>query len=95
MEKKKTDYDAIAKGFVELLDSNEKAILSFGMIPHKKFKQMMDIFFDVYAEKAVAEGQMYEGWSKEDVLSGMDKKWMSVQEHEISIAVYRHGNLIV
>jgi len=32
------DYDKIAVGFIDCLDRNESACLSFGMIPHEKFK---------------------------------------------------------
>ena len=89
------NYDKMATGFISILDEDEKAILAFGMIPHEKFKMLMDSFFDLYAEKAVSKGQRYEGLEKSDLLANMNKEWMAKQENEISLAIYRNARMVI
>ena len=91
----KTDYDAIGKGFIDMLDENELALLAFGMIPHDKFKIILDTYFDVMAEKLTEKDGHYEGLEKEFVLQCLDKKWKNEEESKLAKAIYRNAKMVV
>ncbi len=89
------NYDALGKGFVDILDDNEKAVLSFGMIPHIKFQDFMKMIYERISQEYVKKGQYLEGLEAEMVANSLKKEYKSDLEHKISLAIYRHGHLVV
>ena len=88
-------YDNLGKGFIKLLDDDEIAVLSIGMLPHEKFTHFVDMYFTIYAEKLNEIGARYEGWGVELIKSSFTQKFKSRTEFELSCAVYRNANMVV
>ena len=90
------DYDAIAKGWIDLLDDNEQAVLAFGMIPHDKFQILIRELYKSLAEKWVRDPRsVVHGMKVDKVIECLKPKFKQEVEHQMSLAIYRNARMVV
>jgi hypothetical protein len=93
---RKIDYDAIGKGFVNLLDEEEQAILKIGMIPLKKYEILLDKFFlNICRNLSENETGAFYGLAPERLVKCLRDDFKRDCEKQITNAIYKHGDLVV
>jgi hypothetical protein len=101
------DYDAIARGMIDLFTDEDRVILRFGMLPAKKMESLDDMIkekleheFDISRHDPVRE----EGNTHFAVVDSPDwprhvdfnfSRIVADIVHNISLAIYKHGDLVV
>lgn len=88
------DYDALARGWIaDVLNADERAVLRFGMIPHRKFVLLRDLLFTRLAEILVQDTPYAGEVTPRPEL--LKKEYRATVERHLTNAIYANGNLIV
>lgn len=94
------DAGAIARGLLDLFDENEKIALRFGMLPAQKMEIVQKMMREKFLENATSkEGDLftviYDDGTRRQIVEFSMKKLVSEAVHEISLALYGIGDLVV
>jgi hypothetical protein len=90
------NYDEIGKGFVDLLDEEEKAVLRIGMIPLKKYELLKEELFKTLCRKLSEDKTSFLfGLDPNKLVKCLKKDFIREVEHKLSVAILNHGNLVV
>lgn len=95
------DTEAIALGMLDMFDEDELEVLRFGMLPAEKMEVLERSLREKFETMAVQEkGDMYNsviwGENGEVRIVGFDMKELVKEAmREVTLALYRHGDLVV
>ena len=89
---------AIAKGLLEMFTDDERVILRFGMLPAAKIRLVQDEFEARFRSMGAsfAEGDKLVAYCKDrEIIEFSMKELVSEAVHEVSLELYRIGDLVV
>lgn len=106
------DAENLAKGFLGLMDEDERTVLRFGMLPgpkmellerqlKEKFEKLGKPVSEVFANSGLLSlGETTSDDERISTVNGEIQEWslkklVSEATHEISLELYRQGDLVV
>jgi hypothetical protein len=95
------DAEALAAGLLELFDDEERVVLRFGMLPALKMESVERMLREKFTENCTgpSDGDQFSAWTNNPgerrVVEFSMKKLVSEAMHEISVALYKIGDLVV
>ena len=98
----KIDYDKIAKGWLKILkdideisDENNLTIIKYGMIPHARFKSLIQMIKEKIAKDFSQPGRLLENIEIDKITNSFKKDFIAEIEHKMSVAIYKNAKMIV
>ena len=92
----KIDYDNLGKGFNEMLNEEDKAIMAFGMIPNHVFQKFLDMIYIKIAEVKLQSEGIEQTPALVDMTKGcITKEFKRQVEQNLSKAIYKHAKMVV